>query len=282
MDSTRRSMSRDYTRGLAWPVMWGHWVGGWVWDRFSPLTSWATAERRRVWAVPLVVAVIGTLVLIPIDGWVQSQIRTIHLGGDVRRELEALQQYGQLSVSVIIAVVIVLLDPRRARRLLDWGLALGITAGLGLILKMTLGRPRPVHGESMTFLGPIGARPLPNGEGGEAVVRPIEFWADGVSTLWSMPSSHTAAAAVMSVFLGMMYPKLRALVAVLVGVVALGRIMTGAHYPSDVLAGACLGAAVTGLVVGGGWGVRLVDRVWVRWVDRDAVAAWPEVAQKRE
>lgn len=258
MDATRRSMSRDYTQGLAWPVMWGHRVGGWLWRYIQPMASWAMAERRRVWAVPLVVAVIGTLVLIPIDGWVQSWLRTIHLGGDVRRELEALQQYGQLTVSVIIAVVIALLDPGRVRRLLDWGLALGITALLGLILKMTLGRPRPVYGESMTFLGPIGARPLPSGE---AVVRPIEIGASGVSTLWSMPSSHTAAAAVMSVFLGMMYPKLRPVVAVLVGVVALGRLMTGAHYLSDVLVGACLGAGVTGLVVGGGWGVGLIDRL---------------------
>ncbi len=263
-------MSRDYTQQLGWPVQMVHRA----WAVVAPLAAWASDGRRRLWAIPLVLAVLGGVALLPMDGLVARWAGSISLGGDVRRELEALQQYGQLSFSLIAAAVIALLDPKRTRRLLDWGLALALTTLVGLVLKMTLGRPRPVYGEPTTFLGPIGARPLLSGE---AVVRPIDFGADGVASLWSMPSSHTAAAVVMSVFLGMLYPRLMPVVAVLAAVVGFGRLVTGAHYPSDVLVGACLGAGVAGLAVSGGWGVRLVDWVWIRWVDSSAEPAWPRM-----
>ncbi len=266
-------MSRDYTQQLGWPVQMVHRALAVV----VPLAAWTVDARRRLWAVPLVLAVLGGVALLPFDGMVARWAGSIRLGGDIRREVEALQQYGQLSFSLIAAAVIALLDPKRTRRLLDWAVALGLTATMGLVLKTTLGRPRPAYGEPATFLGPLGARPL---QSGEAVVRPMEFGADGVASLWSMPSSHTAAAVVMSVFLGMLYPRLLPLVAGLAAVVGFGRLATGAHYPSDVLVGSCLGAAVTGLAVSGGWGVRLVDWVWLRWVDPSDEPSWPRVRDR--
>ncbi len=268
MDATRRSMSRDYTQSLAWPIRALHAVAGVL----SPLTSWACDARRRDWAVPLLVGLIGGVLLFPFDGLVAEWARSVRLGGDVRRELEALQQYGQLSVSLIAACAMALLDPARTRRLLDWGAALLLTTVTGLVLKVMLGRPRPVYDEPGVLLGPVGARPIPSGE---AVVRPFEVSAPSVSSLWSMPSSHTAAAVVMSVFLGMMYPRLRVLAALLAGVVGFGRILTGAHYPSDVLVGACLGGGLTAVCVSRGWGVRAIDWLWRVLVDRNASPAWP-------
>jgi hypothetical protein len=81
----------------------------------------------------------------------------VRLGGDVRRELEALQQFGQGTFSVLIALAIVLLDRRRSRRLVDWGLAAGVTALLLYPAKMLIGRPRPKFDDPFGFTGPFGA-----------------------------------------------------------------------------------------------------------------------------
>lgn len=273
MDAIRRSMSRDYNRGLPPPVRWVHAIV----RPAAPIWSWATLPARRDWALPLVVGVVMVPLLLPFDGWLLTHLSSLQFGGDVRRELQALQQYGQLSVSLIVAAVVALLDPQRTRRLLDWGVALGLATLVGLVVKMGLGRPRPVYEEPLTFLGPLGGRPLPSGDGIRA---PVEFWADGAASLWSMPSSHTMAAAVMSVFLGTMYPRLGPLAALMVAIVAFGRMSSGAHYPSDVVAGACMGAAAGAVCVSRGWGVRLVDWIWLKLVDRGATPAWPAIAAR--
>lgn len=194
----------------------------------------------------MLVGVAAALVLLPIDGPVHRWVAGVRLGGDVRRELEALQQYGQLSFSLLGAAVVALADPPRRRRLLDWGLAAVLTGVVVTGLKMLVGRPRPSLGEPWAFLGPAGGRPMGPGEG---VVLPIEFWRDGVERLWSMPSSHTAYAVVMSAFLGIVYPRLRPIAIGLAVFVGVARVVFGAHYPSDVVVGAAVGLAVAQAVI---------------------------------
>jgi membrane-associated phospholipid phosphatase len=195
----------------------------------------------------------------------------VRLGGDVRRELEALQQFGQGTFSVLIALAIVLLDRRRSRRLVDWGLAAGVTALLLYPAKMLIGRPRPKFDDPFGFTGPFGAYPLGPGEGVRAG---WDLSAGDVSDLWAMPSGHTAYAVVCAVFLAVAYPRVWPLAVVLAGLTATGRVVLGAHYPSDVLVGAMLGVAVTVPVVRRYMGVRGLDWVWRRAVDRRAAPAF--------
>ena len=63
------------------------------------------------------------------------------------------------------------------------------------------------------------------------------------STYASMPSGHSVSAFAMAVALGWMAPRLRLPLLILATLVAISRVVISAHYPSDVIAGAALGAA---------------------------------------
>lgn len=179
-----------------------------------------------------------------------------HLGGDVKRTLEWLQQFGDIATCVIIAWCIWLLDPANRRNL---GRAFVALLGSGLIvlaLKMLAGRPRPrvIFGHPkpgydavVQFTGPLREYPLPRTTAAgltEYLSRHSwEFWNHIGSDLWSFPSSHTSAAAGLAVILSRLYPTLRPLVWTLLGIVAASRVVLGSHFPSDVIAGAAVGYA---------------------------------------
>lgn len=98
--------------------------------------------------------------------------------------------------------------------------------------------------------------------------RPEEFFGQGLysflffqfsSDMWSFPSGHaTTIFAAMTAF-SFFAPRCRPLWFLLALLVAVGRVVNGAHFPSDVLAGAFLGAATS-----------IVLRDWFRnrnWLD---------------
>lgn len=179
------------------------------------------------------------------------------MGGDLRRELEAAQQYGQLLSSLLIALIIWLQDPARRRQLADWAAAFAVAGVTCWLLKALVGRPRPKFGDPAYFLGPFGEYPIDSKVG---VRHAWEFWSGISSDLWSMPSSHTVYACIMAVAVGRMYPRLAPLVAIIAGIVGFGRIATVAHYPTDVALGAALGAAIARLSMTRRWGQTLLTR----------------------
>ncbi|MFI4896841.1 MAG: phosphatase PAP2 family protein [Phycisphaerales bacterium JB059] len=211
-------------------------------------------------------------VVFPWDGPVSDAARSLRLGGDLRRELEALQQYGQGASILLVVLLIWALDPPRRRRLLDYALAIGVTALAVMPMKLLVGRPRPKFGDPEHILGPLGVYPV----GEDAGLRHAWEVGSGISSdLWSMPSSHTAYAVVLSVFLTLMYPKLRWIAVGLALLVGVCRVLFGAHYPSDVLVGGGLALLVAPPIVRSWRGVRLLDWLWVRLVDKNATPAWP-------
>ncbi|KAA0217439.1 MAG: phosphatase PAP2 family protein [Leptolyngbya sp. PLA3] len=231
----------------------------------------------RIWTVGLLLVALACAVF-PFDGAIADAAAWLRqrLSGDAERELEAIQQYGQFGSMVIVSVAFVLLQPWRARRLLDLAAASGLTWVVTIALKMLVGRPRPKFEDPGVILGPWG-RYLVSPEGGER--HAWEFWGPISSDLWSMPSSHTAFAVMFSVFLGSLAPRLRPLLWVLAGMVGAGRVLFGGHYLSDVLAGAAVGWVCGWLVVRCSGGVRGVDWMWKRTVHRQAPGAYGRLVQ---
>jgi membrane-associated phospholipid phosphatase len=232
-----------------------------------------TGSSRARWVVPAAALLLAAAVL-PFDGPVALAARRLQtggewaLGGDVRRTIEFLQQFGDAASSIVIGIAVLMLDRARRARVLDWAAGALATSLAVHALKMLAGRPRPrvAFGAEAAeplashrfFAGPWRAVLLPReGQPGGVSLHSWEFWRGVGSDLASMPSSHTSAAAALAAALAAMYPRLTPLVVSLMIVVGVSRAVTGAHYPSDVLVGGAIGWVVTSMAMRGRWGQRL-------------------------
>ncbi len=79
------------------------------------------------------------------------------------------------------------------------------------------------------------------------------------SDLHSFPSGHTATSFALAAVLANRFPRQAWIFYGVAGLVGVGRVVGGSHYPSDVLAGAILGLLV-------GW--ALADTAWRRYRER--------------
>lgn len=267
LPSSRLTIARDYNQGLPWAIRWAHVAAAGIWRVVGPPHRWVHDPARRFWAFPLVIA-LAAIIVGPmlfggaIDMTIARLMRALVTGGDIRRELETLQQWGAAGSIAIASIVIWRVDLVRRVRLLDWFAAMIVLFPVINLMKMLIGRPRP--GAAITaadgtvfeypgeLLWPWGAWPLKD----KGVVHAWEIWRDISSDLWSLPSSHTAFAVAMSVFIGTTYPRLRALAIAMAIIVGVARVVLGAHYPADVVVGACVGYAVATGAMRFRWGRR--------------------------
>lgn len=204
------------------------------------------------WWFPLAIGLVLVLLLARFDGAVDQIKVSGVLRGDLRRELEAVQQFGQGTFSVLIGLVIFLLDPARRRWLLGWAVSAAVLGVVVTGMKMLIGRVRPRMidpYDPLLFLGPFGKYPWTTKAGTIELLSPLQIGKSGVSDLWSMPSSHTAFAVLSAAILARMYPKIAPVVWGLAATVGVCRLIFDAHYLTDVIAGACVAVAVMRLVL---------------------------------
>lgn len=140
--------------------------------------------------------------------------------------LRALKYAQKLSVLGVYAVYGIVLVSALVQHTGQFWRVLVVPAAvflLGTLLRAAINRPRPY--EAMNFV-PL----FPKDTKGQ-----------------SMPSRHCFSAAAIAVAAGTVWPLLGAFAWVLAAVVAVTRVVTGVHYPSDVLAGLAFGAGAAAL-----------------------------------
>jgi membrane-associated phospholipid phosphatase len=224
-----------------------------------------TETYRWAWSLvaPATLAVVLVALFFPLDGVISSSLKDLELGPDFRVELQTVQQYGQLSATLIGLAIIWLIDPQRRRRLLDWLAAVGVATLSCFLLKICLGRPRPKFADPTTFVGILEAYPFATKTGEIAYRYSWDLTTRHPWDLWSMPSSHAALAAVMSVFLVYQYPRLRPFGVVMVVLVCCCRVLFRDHYLTDVVVGVAVGYVIAHYAVTFRWGQQALD--WIRW-----------------
>jgi undecaprenyl-diphosphatase len=109
-------------------------------------------------------------------------------------------------------------------------LAIGVPGLFVAIIKRVIGRARPLHFDGV----------------GSLDFAPFAWRADYAS----LPSGHATTACAAAVALGALFPQARTILWIFAGAIALSRVVVGAHYPSDVLAGAAVGSLGALLVRG--------------------------------
>jgi undecaprenyl-diphosphatase len=97
-----------------------------------------------------------------------------------------------------------------------------IDPSISQILKPGMGRLRPCHNPALDW-----------------VLSP-----DGCGGRFSFPSSHAANFFGLAMVIGMFYRRFLIPLLIVAGLVGIGRIYLGVHYPSDVLFGAIYGASL--------------------------------------
>ena len=208
-----------------------------------------TSQSRTHLLLPVLVAIPLTIAAFYVDGVVvrlSDQVRP-SIQGDVLRVLQTLQQYGDATYVILAGMFVLMLDRARRRFVLDLIVAALITLAVSHAFKILLGRPRPSVGDHSFLAGPF-AYPIVS-EGKLIMLHSWDFFTPGKEKLWSMPSSHTSAAAAMSVFFWHHYPRLRIFALFMVIFVGSLRVLFGAHHLSDVIMGAGVGFTVASLVI---------------------------------
>jgi len=214
--------------------------------RLSP-GKWGPSGRLTGAAIGLA---LSTLVLgmASIDTPVSSALQSWDLPGDLARAINLSEVFGHSLGAAAILLSVFLLSPDR--RSAVW-VAIVITIISGILANGSKGifaRIRP-HSVGTIRLAEEFRFPGARSELGQVVDAQVELvpyrWSD--SRQRSFPSGHAATAWGLAIGLSQVFPRGVGLFALFASLASLQRITSGAHYPTDVVAGAaiaCMAAAV--------------------------------------
>jgi membrane-associated phospholipid phosphatase len=225
----------------------------------TPIEPEAATAMRSLRA-PLVVAlglVVAGALLFAVDVPVARWFRDHRLPGDLGRLIELGEVFGHSLSVALILIVMVSLDPllRTARRVaaVRWEIGRLVLAtyagGLvvdGLKLAFTRVRPRATDFAGVdSFVETFGraAWHMASVDMPQAIKKSAD--------LMSFPSGHSAVAAGLATMLAWKYPHGWPIFVILAALAGLQRVVSSAHYPSDVAFGAACGVAMAAVCLAG-------------------------------
>ena len=216
----------------------------------SSATAACGPLRLRLLTAGLLAAAGG--LLLPVDLPVAGWFREHDLPGDLARLVDFSEVFAHGLGAAAVLGVAVALDPSLRRAGARWDLARLCIAAFsgGLIVDVIKGivtrvRPRSADLTSLasafgTFGDQAAAAGVPLAKG------PLEKSVE----LMSFPSGHAAVAAGMATALAWKYPHGLPVFAAVAACAAFQRVVTLAHYPSDVACGAAIGIAAAAICLG--------------------------------
>lgn len=183
---------------------------------------------RPGWLVPcllLLASACSLLIDVPLATVFAAKQLPEGIDRPLREMLEICEAFGHGFGASLILIAVVVLDPRQ-KRSIGWMIAGSLGAGLmancvKLLVRRT--RPRDFNWSATSVW--------------DTFVR--DYNESGA--MQSFPSSHTALATGLAVVLTFTYPRGRWFFAVMAALVGMQRIVSSAHFPSDVFAGAAVG-----------------------------------------
>jgi len=191
----------------------------------------STLPATRVALVFVAAAVAIGVAMLVLDGWALAAQKRVPIWTiDLFNQITDYGRSGWFlwpSGIVIIALVVLAATTQRVARLTIVSLivrlefifvAIALPGLIVTIVKRLIGRVRP------SVVGPFAYVPF--------------SWRPDYA---SMPSGHATTAFAVLVALGALWPRARPLLWLYALVIAASRVIIAAHYPSDVIAGACVG-----------------------------------------
>ncbi len=203
-------------------------------------TANAQLLRRAVWwfVGAGLLALVAAVLIIPMDHQLSESMRMGHVPGDLRKAIELSEAFAHGSGATAILVCLLLATQRPRRRV--W-CAIAITAVSGVsanLLKAAFTRARPY-----TY------------DAAQASTSDVTGWQFlGSGSFWdasqrSFPSGHTATAWGLAFALSILYPRAAIVFAFLAMLATFQRLVSGAHFPSDTLAGFGIACLTLGLLL---------------------------------
>lgn len=206
-------------------------------------------DQQRHWRKRLAlwlgaVGAVALLASMPLMGWDHALSQSIRLGdvpGDLRKAIELSEAFAHGSgvTAILLALLLSSKPPRR-----DYWMAVAMTASSGIVanlLKALFTRARPyTYDTENTAAASTSATDVT----GWAFMGSGSFWD---ATQKSFPSGHTATAWGLAIGLSLMFPRATVIFIFLAALATFQRLYSGAHFPSDALAGfgiACLMCAM--------------------------------------
>ena len=204
------------------------------------MTTPPKQEKHALWlalglaiSAPIVMATLD----LPISRWCVTH-GSWGIFGELRRGIMLSEIFGHGWGAILAGVAVYVFDSARRKGFYRPVLAVCAAGIAPTLIKLFLVRYRPGFFFSENF--PAAAENVWQTFGGFPTICSYEYQ--------SFPSGHSALACGLAVVMSRFYPRGKIFFGVLASLAMLQRVLVGAHFPSDTLAGAAVGIFIAAMV----------------------------------